>query len=78
MRIALCDDNKDWLDTEKEYFDCMNDSCLSYDTFTSVWALIFARYKTTNKKERYKQGAVSIVVNLAGTLNCNPVESLET
>lgn len=35
MRIALCDDNKDWLETEKEYIDCMNDSTISYDIFES-------------------------------------------
>lgn len=40
MRIALCDDNMDWLNTEKQYIDSLNDSSLVYDTFKNGEALI--------------------------------------
>lgn len=40
IRIALCDDNKDWLDIEKQYIDCLNDSSIIYDTFESGETLI--------------------------------------
>lgn len=40
MRIALCDDNMDWLNTEKQYIDSLNDSSLIYDTFKSGETLI--------------------------------------
>ena len=40
MRIALCDDNNEWLETEKQYFACINDSSLLYDAFDSGESLI--------------------------------------
>lgn len=40
MRIALCDDNTDWLNIEKQYVDSLNDSSLIYDVFNNGEALI--------------------------------------
>ena len=40
MRIAICDDNKDWLDIEEKYIDCIKDSNLKYDKFDSGEALV--------------------------------------
>lgn len=40
MRIALCDDNIDWLNVEKQYIECLDDSSLIYDTFESGEALM--------------------------------------
>ena len=40
MYIALCDDNKDWLETEAKYIECMGDRSISYDKFDSGEKLI--------------------------------------
>lgn len=45
VRIALCDDNKDWLDTEVQYINYINDSSLAFDTFSSGEELI-NKYKS--------------------------------
>lgn len=42
MRVALCDDNTDWLATEEEYISCIRDRSLRYDAFASGEALIEA------------------------------------
>ncbi len=40
MRIAICDDNKEWIDREKEYINRLQDIKIEYDVFYSGEELI--------------------------------------